>query len=73
MTIEIARLKKLHIPTVTVKTGEQYNFFYVYFNGSISDRRNRLIVYFTPWLITYNYMLLQPFLINPRNKCVEID
>jgi hypothetical protein len=48
MAVEIARLKKMPIPKVTVRIGEQYNFFYVYFNGSISDRRNRLIVYFTP-------------------------
>jgi hypothetical protein len=48
MAVEIAQLKKLHIPKVTIKRGEEYNFFYVYFNAFISDRRNRLIVYFTP-------------------------
>jgi hypothetical protein len=73
MAVEIAQLKKMPIPKVTVKIGEQYNFFYVYFNGSISDRRNRLIVYFTPTLTTQNYMLLQPFLMNLQNKCVEIN
>ena len=31
---------------MTVKRGELYIFFYVYFKGSISDRRDRLGTYF---------------------------
>ena len=41
----------MHISKVTlmtIKRGEWYKFFFFFFNGSISDCRNRLIEYFTP-------------------------
>ena len=45
VAVEIAPLKKMLISKVAVKTSENIIFFfYVYFNGSISDRRNRLNV-----------------------------
>ena len=48
----------------------EVNVFYAYFEGFISDRSNRLINIFH--LSTQNCILLQPFLMNPQNKCVEI-
>jgi hypothetical protein len=45
--------------TVEIGLLIRYNFFfYVYFNGSINDRRNKLIVSFTP--TAQDCMLLRP-------------
>jgi hypothetical protein len=48
MAIEIAWLKNCIFRRLLSKEVSNIIFFYVYFNGSISDRRNRLIVYSTP-------------------------
>ena len=45
--------------TVEIGLLIRYNFFYVYFNGSINDRRNKLIVSFTP--TAQDCILLRPW------------
>jgi hypothetical protein len=77
MAVEIAQLKNYIFRRLPSKEMRNIIFFFFFFmfisTVFISDRRNRLIVYLNHGLLAQNYMLLQPFLMNPRNKCIEIN